>query len=97
LQPNEEGPLQIRERLRSMTGLTDETPVEEVITRTYGLLAQAPSAIVVATLEDALGVQERPNVPGTTEQSWVLALPVPLDTLKSHSLAHAIAEQLRGR
>ena len=97
LQPNEEGTLQIRERLRSMTRLTDETPVEEVITRTYGLLAQAPSAIVVATLEDALAVQERPNVPGTTQDSWVLALPQPLETLKSHPLAHAIAEQLRGR
>jgi 4-alpha-glucanotransferase len=97
LQPNEEGTLQIRERLRSMIGVSDETPVEEVITRTYGLLAQAPSAIVVATLEDALAVQERPNVPGTTEQSWVLALPAPLETLKSHPLAHAIAEQLRGR
>jgi 4-alpha-glucanotransferase len=97
LQPNEEGTLQIRERLRSMNRVTDETPVEEVITRTYGLLAQAPSSIVVATLEDAFGVQERPNVPGTTEQSWVLALPVLLDTLKSHPLAHAIAEQLRGR
>jgi 4-alpha-glucanotransferase len=97
LEPNEQGTLQIRERLRSMTGVTDETPVEEVITRTYGLLAQAPSAIVVATLEDALGVEERPNVPGTTEQSWVLALPALLETLKSHPLAHAIAEQLRGR
>jgi 4-alpha-glucanotransferase len=97
LQPNEEGTLQIRERLRSMIGVSDETPVEEVITRTYGLLAQAPSAIVVATLEDALAVQERPNVPGTTEQSWVLALPAPLETLESNPLAHAIAEQLRGR
>ena len=97
LQPNEEGTLQIRERLRSMIDLTDETPVEEVITRTYGLLAQAPSSIVVATLEDALAVQERPNVPGTTQESWVLALPQPLETLESHPLAHAIAEQLRGR
>jgi 4-alpha-glucanotransferase len=97
LQPNEEGTRQIRERLGSMTGVADETPVEEVITRTHGLLAQAPSAIVVATLEDASAVQERPNVPGTTEQSWVLALPAPLETLKSHPLAHAIAEHLRGR
>jgi len=97
LQPNEEGTLQIRERLRSMIGVAEEAPVEEVIKRTYGLLGQAQSAIVVATLEDALAVQERPNVPGTTQDSWVLALPESLETLKSRPLAHAIAACLRER
>ena len=97
LEPNEEGTLKISERLSAMTGSTDETPVEEVITRTYELLAQAPSAIVTATLEDALAVQERPNIPGTTETSWSLALPESLETLESAPLARAIAERLRDR
>ena len=38
LEPNEEGTLKIAERLSAMTGITDETPVEEVITRTDELL-----------------------------------------------------------
>jgi 4-alpha-glucanotransferase len=97
LEPNEEGTLKIRQRLGAMTGSTDETPVEEVITRAYELLAQAPSAVVTATLEDALAVEERPNIPGTTEGSWSLALPESLETLQSCPLAHAIAQRLRDR
>jgi 4-alpha-glucanotransferase len=94
LEPNEEGTLKIAERLSAMTGITDETPVEEVITRTYELLAQAPAAIITATLEDALAVEERPNIPGTTESSWSLALPESLEDLESSSLARAIVEQI---
>lgn len=97
LQPNEDGTAQMRERLRAMTGVKDEAPAEEVITRAYELLAQAPSAIVTATLEDALAVEERPNIPGTTETSWSLALPESLETLESSPLARAISERLRGR
>jgi 4-alpha-glucanotransferase len=97
LEPNEEGTLKISERLSAMTGSTDETPVEEVITRTYELLAQAPSVIVTATLEDALAVQERPNIPGTTETSWSRALPESLEALETSPLARAIGERLRNR
>ena len=97
LHPNEEGTLEIRERLRLMTGLSDEAPMEEVIKRAYKLLAQAGSAIVAATLEDALAVQQRPNMPGAPERSWSLALPEPLEKLQSHPLAQAIAQCLRQR
>ena len=97
LDPNEEGTLKISERLSAMTGVSDETPVEEVITRTYELLAQAPSAIVTATLEDALAVEERPNIPGSTETSWSLALPESLESLETSPLARAIGERLRNR
>jgi 4-alpha-glucanotransferase len=97
LEPNEEGTLKLSERLSAMTGVSDETPVEEVITRTYELLAQAPSAIVTATLEDALAVEERPNIPGTTETSWSLALPASLESLQTSPLARVIGEKLRDR
>jgi 4-alpha-glucanotransferase len=97
LEPNEEGTLKIAEGLSAMTGITDETPLEEVITRTYELLAQAPSAIVTATLEDALAVKERPNIPGSTETSWSLALPESLEALETAPLARAIGERLRNR
>ena len=54
LNPNERSTLEIRERLRSMTGLNDAAPVEDIIKRAYELLAQAPSAIIAATREDSL-------------------------------------------
>jgi 4-alpha-glucanotransferase len=43
-------------------------------------LAAAPSALVAATLEDALAVRQRPNLPGTTDErpNWSLTLPIPL-------------------
>ena len=80
-----------------MTDLGDLAPVEDIIKRAYELLAQAPSAIVVATLEDALAIQWRPNLPGAAERSWSLALPEPLEEILSHPLAHAIAARLRRR
>jgi 4-alpha-glucanotransferase len=97
LEPNREGTLKIRERLRAMARLRDDTPIEEVITRAYELLAQAPSAIVTATLEDALAQEERPNMPGRPEHSWCQALPASLEQLKTEALPRAIAERLKKR
>lgn len=97
LEPNEEGLLKIRERLREMTGVADDAPVDEVITRAYALLARAPSVIVAATLEDVLAVEERPNMPGVMEGSWSLALPRLLEQLQREPVARSIAERLRRR
>jgi 4-alpha-glucanotransferase len=97
LEPNREGASKIRERLRSMASLSDKTPIEEVITRAYELLAQAPSVIVTATLEDALAQEERPNMPGKPEDSWCRALPESLEQLKTKALPQAIARRLRDR
>ncbi len=97
LQPNEESTREIRARLSSMTELGDDASLEDIIERAYELLAQAPSAIVAATLEDALAVQRRPNMPGAPENSWSAALPEPLENLMSHPLARAIARALRSR
>jgi hypothetical protein len=68
-----------------------------VIVNTYRLLAQAPSMILTATLDDAAVVEERPNVPGTVEErpNWSIALPVPLEDLEESPTAAAVAEALR--
>ena len=97
LVPNEEGIGAMRERLRQLTGATDETAVEDVIERAHRLLAEAPSAVLTATLEDAGGVAERPNMPGTVFEwpNWSLALPVPLEELEARRLPGAIASALR--
>ena len=77
-----------------MTGLSEDAPVAEVIQRLYELLAEAPSMILAATLEDLLQVAERPNMPGAPSQSWSLALPKTLDEFFSEPLARRIAAAL---
>jgi 4-alpha-glucanotransferase len=54
---------------------------------------------VTATLDDALAVRERPNVPGTSLErpNWSIALPLPLETLETAPLARRIAAALDGR
>jgi 4-alpha-glucanotransferase len=81
LEVNEEGLEAQLARLRKWTGLAPTAPVEEVIEATYELLAEAPSAVVMATLEDTLGVVERPNLPGTTDErpNWSIPLPLTLE------------------
>jgi 4-alpha-glucanotransferase len=99
LQPNEEGLCEIADRVRAMTGLPKRAKVDQVIVRAYQLLAEAPSVVVTATLEDALAVEERPNMPGTTTEcpNWSLALPTSLEDIKAHPLARAVADSLRRR
>ena len=66
LNPNEEGTQEIRKRLATMAGLSETSSIDEAVERTHKLLAHAPSAVIAATVEDALGLEERPNMPGTT-------------------------------
>jgi 4-alpha-glucanotransferase len=51
---------------------------------------------VVGTLDDALGVTERPNMPGTTDEwpNWKLALPVPLEEIEQDARVDAVARAL---
>ncbi len=99
LNPNEKGTLEIRHRLAKMTGLSPLAPLDEVIARTHRLLANSPSMILTATLEDALGVLERPNVPNTTTErpNWSIPLPASLESIKKHPLVRKVAGFFRGR
>lgn len=72
------------------------TPVEEAV-RAYAALAPSPAMLVAASLDDALGVQERPNLPGTTAEqrpNWRISLPVAIDRLASDPGIGAVAAAL---
>jgi 4-alpha-glucanotransferase len=100
LDPSEEGLREIRERLRAWIGVREGERVEQVAYRTHRLLADAPSAMIVATLEDVLGLEARPNMPGTTgaaRSNWSVALPLPLEALREDARARACAETLGRR
>jgi 4-alpha-glucanotransferase len=83
LEPNEEGTATLRRRLAEIAGVTTDASLADVVRAAYGRLARAPSMVATATLEDALGVEERSNLPGTTHrvENWSLALPVPLEDI----------------
>src|SRR5216117_2445978 len=92
LTPNEAGLAEMRERLIAMTGVAPDMPLRDVVEKTHRLLAEAPCAVVTATLDDALLVEERPNMPGTLEPTnWSLALPESLEEIESDPTALAVA------
>jgi 4-alpha-glucanotransferase len=99
LTPSEDALVTLRAELGAATGLAADAPVAEVVRRAHLILAEAPSVLVAATLEDALAVEERPNLPGTTTErpNWSLALPGPIEAIEEHPLVRSVAEALAGR
>jgi 4-alpha-glucanotransferase len=87
----------LRQRLVDVTHAPDGTPAIDVCTTTYAALAASRSRIVLASMEDALGVEERPNVPGTTTEfpNWRLALPQSLEAIEAGEDPLRIARVLR--
>ena len=89
---------QLAPHFADLLGLAPETPVPKVIEETYRLLAQAPSLLLLATLDDTLAVREQPNMPGTRGQwpNWRLALPGGLPAWERSELPRRIACVLGG-
>lgn len=86
-----------RTRVGEWAGLGPDAPMSEVIVEVHRLLAGAPSALVVATLDDALGVRRRPNIPGTTASTrpnWCLPLPVTLEQIMHDPVVAQVAKVL---
>ena len=77
-------------QLRRLLGLrTKQVAFPAVFRR----LATSPARMLVAALEDALGVLDQVNVPGTIDQhpNWRRKLPCELERLRDDNRLHAIA------
>ena len=87
----------VRQRLLRHAGVSDGQATEEVVAAAHRALASSPSRVLAATLEDALGVAERPNKPGTTVEwpNWSLALPLMLEDLRGDPRPVRLAGLLR--
>ena len=87
----------LRGRLTELTRLPDASAAMDVAIAANRVLARARSRIVLAQLEDALGVEERPNVPGTTTEfpNWRLALPQPREEIERSIGARRIATVMK--
>jgi 4-alpha-glucanotransferase len=59
-------------------------------------LAATPSRILMISMEDALGVLDQPNIPGTIDEhpNWRRRLPVALEDLRRHPRLRALARVL---
>ena len=87
----------LRRRLTESTGLPDGTSAVDVAVAAYERLAHARSRIVLASFEDALGIEERTNVPGTTTErpNWRLAMTKPLEEIEKDAGVLRVAEAMR--
>jgi 4-alpha-glucanotransferase len=83
----------LRDRLVNLTRMPDDANPVDVAVEAYRHLAAGQPRIVLASLEDALGVPERPNVPGTTSEmpNWRLALPAPIEDIETSDGPNRIA------
>jgi 4-alpha-glucanotransferase len=97
--PHTAAAIAMRDKLQRLVGCAGDADVATVIEGAYRLLAQAPSRIAIATLEDALAVNERPNIPGTTSEraNWSMSLPRTIEELAEDPLAKAIARTMSRR
>jgi 4-alpha-glucanotransferase len=97
LTPNEPGMRALRDKVEREAAIPADATAETAIELTYRALATAPSRVILATLDDALAVVERPNMPGTTDAwpNWSLALPLPLEKLEEHELPRRIAQAMK--
>jgi 4-alpha-glucanotransferase len=81
--------------LDHLPGVPEDASVEQAVERAHQLLARAPSTLLSATLDDAVGELRRPNMPGTVERpNWSLPLPVLVEDLPGHPLLQKVARTL---
>lgn len=100
IETDEQAARDLRDRLEADLGLATDAESEEVIEAVHHWIATSPSAVVIATLEDALAVERRPNIPGTSDEersNWSVPLPHPVDRLHEHELANRVARAISSR
>ncbi len=97
LVPDVAGLAAMRHRLARAAGSPTDTEPREVTETVHAALARSPSALVTASLEDALAVQERVNNPRTVRErpNWSRALPEPVEALVADRGARRLARMMR--
>lgn len=89
-----------RSRIAWLTAAAPETPTREVSLRLHRALASAPCLVLAATMEDAVGIESRPNIPGMPDDqrpNWSRPLPLFLEQIEGHPGPASIAQVFRER
>lgn len=88
-------------RITEWTGTERDGTLEQAVVGAHRVLAEASSRLVTATLDDAMGAEHRPNLPGVTTDRypcWMVPLPQTVEELTRSHLAAAVASELnKGR
>ena len=99
LSPDESASQKFREKLLETGDLDVDADVALAFVKTFEQLAQAPSAIVMASMEEACAAVERPNMPAAAGKypNWCLALPLSLEDLEASEPPRRLARILNSR
>jgi 4-alpha-glucanotransferase len=83
-------------RLIEVGGVEPDASVDDVVVAVHGALAEAPSLLLLATLDDCAATPHRPNLPGTIDEwpNWRIPLPLSLDELTASPLTRRVAAAL---
>ena len=98
LKPNRDSVDKMRWYLKRATNVHDHENISDVIVKTHQALARSPAAITLASLEDGLGADKRPNLPGAREDTrpnWCIPLPKKLEGIKTDPTVLRIAAGLK--
>ena len=90
----------LRERLasESIDGAWSDDP-RDVARALHAFVGRTPCMLACASLDDAVGAAQRPNVPGTIDQhpNWRLPLPVSLEQIAADPIVRASLAPLAAR
>jgi len=98
LKPKEENSQKIFGYLKRATHLHDGADISDVIVKTHEALARSPAAITLASMEDGLAAQKRPNLPGARNEqraNWCIPLPKSLEEIETDPTVLRIAACLQ--
>jgi 4-alpha-glucanotransferase len=97
LRPDAEGLTALRARLQDVAGVPASASVADVVLAAHSTLSRSPALLVTATLEDAMRLTERPNLPGTVDRhpNWSVPLPVPLEQILEDPFVRRLAAAMR--
>ncbi len=98
MEASEEAAEKNRKQLQEIAGVPESAPVSEAIEKAHEALADARSMVILASLDDALGVERRPNLPGTTDDkrpNWSIPLPKKLEEIETDATVLRVAGILR--
>ena len=98
LQPKKENSEKIRSYLKRATNLHEGAEILDVIVKTHEALARSPAVITLASMEDGLAAEKRPNLPGARNEqraNWCIPLPKKLEEIEMDATVLRIAECLK--
>ena len=90
----------IRSNLKRAARVEDGAQLSEVILKTHEALARSPAVITMASMEDAVGTERRPNLPGASNHArpnWCIPLPKTLEQIEKDPTVLEIAACLNAR